>query len=453
MFKRLKILLQEELRKVTLSDRVEVATPDLHAFVARQPVFDKNNRIWGYELLYRRPDNTQSANFISGTAATASVIINGFEMVRPSLKKKQKVLINFTSDLLETQISSLLPVESCIVEILEDVQPTPEVLQSIAVIKEKGYTIALDDYVGQEHLQPFIPLSDIIKIDVLDLAPRQIAALLLNVRGTQFKGLYLAEKVEDQKTATVCRELGFSLFQGYFFSKPELLQGKRLSPSQAVRMRILSLCVGDNVDLEAVSDAVMHDPLITARFLKFINSAYFSLRQPIQSVRHALAIAGPITFMQWLCVNILTTLENSRASHDLAYLASQRAKFLESLGSKRIPGKSPGPDVSPPALFLTGLFSLLESALHVPLKEILDGIPLDDDIVNALHGKESPYSAWLKLVHLYEHGQWQECIDLAHTLGLSEKDIAKAYAKAMDWGAALFPTDSVSSREKRHFSP
>ncbi len=440
MLDRLKNLLQEELQRERKSDRAEVAAPQEHALVARQPIFDKKNTIWGYELLFRRPDNILAANITNGTVATANVIMNGFEIVRPSLKKEQKILINFTSDLLETQISSLLPAENCVVEILEDVQPTPEVLRSIAAIKSDGYTIALDDFVGQKHLRPFIPFSDIIKIDVLGLVPRQIASHLLSARGERFKGMFLAEKVEDEKTAAVCRELGFNLFQGYFFSKPEVMHGKRLSPSQAVRMHILSLCVGDYLDLDAVSDAVMHDPLITARFLKFINSAHFGLREPIKSVHHALTLVGPITFMQWLCVNVLATLENSRAARDLAYLASQRAKFLESLGSELAAKRALVPDVSAPALFLTGLFSLLESVIRVPLKEILDGVPLDAGVLNALSGKESPYSLWLTLMNLYERGEWEESVALARTLGLSEKDLTKAYSQALDWSSILFKT-------------
>lgn len=438
MLERLKNLLQEELLREKHSDQAETALPDQHTFVARQPVFEKNGLIWGYELLYRRPENTVSADVTNGTVATANVIMNGFEMVRPSLKKGQKVLINFTGDLLETQVNALLPMESCVVEILEDVQPTPVVLESVAAIKKAGYTIALDDYVGQEHLRPFIPLADIIKIDVLGLSPKKLAALLLGARGMRFRGIFLAEKVEDEKTAEFCRDLGFSLFQGYFFSRPEVIKGKKISTSQAVRMHILSLCVGDNVDLKAVSDAVLHDPLITARFLKFINSAHFGLQQSVQTVHHALALVGPVTFMQWLCVNVLANLDNSRSSHDLAYLASQRAKFLETLGGGLAAKKMLVPPVTVSSLFLIGLFSLLESVIRLPLEEILEGVPLEPDVLNALSGKESPYTPWLSLMNLYERGEWEKSLTLARTLHLTEKDLTTAYTKALDWSSIFF---------------
>ncbi len=436
MLERLKALMQEELlRKKNTSDDGVV---EQQTFVARQPVFDTHGVIWGYELLYRRPQNLQAADIDSGTVATASVIINGFETVRPSLKKTQKVLINFPGTLIETQVVTLLPAESCVVEILETVLPTPEVLESLAAIKKAGYALAVDDYVGQEHLQPFLPFADIIKVDVLGLTSRELAAQVLRLRADKYRGMLLAEKVEDEKTATLCRELGFNLFQGYFFSKPQVMRGKKISTSQAVRMHILALCVGDDVDMKAVSDAVLHDPVITARFLRFVNSAHFGLRKPIGSVHRALTLVGPITFMQWLCVNVLATLENTLVSHELAFLASQRAKFLECLGKELESRKMLPPDISVSALFLTGLFSLLESVMHMPVADILDGVPLDADVLTALTGGESVYTPWLELMNLYERGDWEASIAIARTLHLLEKDLAAAYAKALDWSSIFF---------------
>ena len=408
------------------------------SIVARQPVFDKKGAIWGYELLYRRPHNLESADISSGTVATANVIINGFETVRPTLKKNQNVLINFTGDLIETQVITLLPVESCIVEILEDVQPTPAVLEAVQAIKDAGYAVAVDDYTGQDNLQPFLPLADIIKVDVLGLTPRDITHHMLRIRGDKIGATLLAEKVEDAEVAALCRELGFSLFQGYFFSKPEIIVGRKISTSQAVRMHILGLCISDEVDIRAISDAVLHDPIITARFLRFVNSAHFGLRKPIRTVQHAMTLVGPVTFMQWLCVNVLATLENSLVSRDLAFLASQRAKFLECLGKELQIRRALTPGVSISSLFLTGLFSLLESVMRMPLVEILDGVPLDPDVFTALTGGESPYSPWLSLMNFYERGEWEESIAVARQLNLMERDLSIAYTKALDWSSIFF---------------
>lgn len=437
MLERLKTLIRDEVLLQKTSDTVEPEPEETQVIVARQPVFDKNGAIWGYELLYRKPHDVDAADIASGAVATANVIINGFETVRPSLKKTQKVLINFTGDLLETQIITLLPVETCVVEILEDVCPTPAVMEAVIAAKKAGYTIAVDDYVGQKSLEPFLPLADIIKIDVMGLPLKDVAQQMLRLRGNRYKAALLAEKVENEKSAAVCRELGFTLFQGYFFSKPEVVRGKKISPSQAIRMQIFALCVADEVDMRALSDAVQHDPVITARLLRFANSAHFGFRD-IRTVHRALTIVGTIPFMQWLCVNILASLENSQASHDLAYLASQRAKFLECLSKELALHNALPAEISVSSLFLMGLFSLLESVTHMPLDELLDGIPLDPNVLTALAGGDSPYVPWLTLMNLYERGKWEESFALARRMHLTEKNLSSAYAEALEWSSAFF---------------
>lgn len=435
MLERLKMLMQEELlhKKYTAG-----YSGGQQAIVARQPIFDESGKIWGYELLYRRPRNLEVAEISSGTVATANVIINGFETVRPSLKKTQKVLINFTSDLIETQAIKLLPPETCIAEILEDVQPTSEVLKAVIAIKAAGYTIAVDDYIGQDNLRPFLPLADIVKVDVLGLSSEELASQALRLRDDGNKSVLLAEKVEDEKIATLCRQLGFKLFQGFFYSKPEVMQGRKFSTSQALRMQILSLCIGEDMNMQAVSDAILHDPIITSRFLKFANSAYFGFRSEVTTVHRALTLVGSMTFMQWICVNVLATLENSPVSHEMAFLASHRAKFLECLGKYLAARLQLTPGLSASSLFLTGLFSLLESVMRMPLAEILDGVPLNQAVYDALLGKKSPYSVWLKLMDHYERGEWEKSISLAHTLNLTKKDLSDAYSQALEWSSLFF---------------
>lgn len=433
MLDRLRTLLQVEL----LQNQNNGESPfSGQAAVARQPVFDLAGRIWGYELLYRRPHNLETADISSGAVATASVIANGFEMVRPGIGKTQKILINFTSDMLEAQVIRLLPRDMCVVEIFEEMEPTPEAVAAIRDIKAAGYTIALDDYIGQQNLQPFLELADIVKVDVLGLPEAELMQHVMHLRCHDV--VLLAEKVEDLAMASLCRRLGFKLFQGFFFSKPEVVKGRKITASQAVRMHILTLCIGEDMDLRAISDAVLHDPVITANFLRFVNSAHFGLRGRIHSVHHALALVGPITFMQWLCVSVLATLENSPISHELAFLASQRAKFLEALGRELDMRRLLPPDITPAFLFLTGLFSLLENVMGMPLADILEGVALEPAIFTALTGGTSMYTPWCRLMDYYERGEWDKCLPIASQLHLTESDLSAAYAKAIEWSAAFF---------------
>ncbi len=404
--------------------------------VARQPIFDAQGAVWGYELLYRRPEQLDVANAYNGTIATATVIVNGYDMVRPGIRDHQKLLINFPASLIETQVLRLLPPQTCVAEVLEDVVPTPAVLAALSELKAAGYTIALDDYIGQKELADFLPLADIIKIDVLGLAPKDIMNLAGQAR--VHRCTLLAEKVEDRETAALCRRLGFSLFQGYFFSRPEVIKGRNPDGSQIARMRVLSLCVNESTPLAELAEAVLHDPVITARFLKFVNSAYFGLSNRVRTVGHALALVGRLTFAQWLCVNVLATLDSGAMAQELAFLSSQRAKFLESLGLTLRGRGMMTVEIAPHDLFLAGLFSLFESFMNMPMEKLLEGIPLNPGVADALSGKESPYTPWLKLALSYERGEWEASLPTARSLGLTEAELSAAYAEAVKWSSTFF---------------
>ena len=448
MLNRFKTLLKEQL-----SGKQNVTTPagstvqhegspksvtenNIQTIVAQQPIFDNNNSIWGYELLYRRPDAKKTAAFVDGTVATSSVIVNGFDVVRPGLRSEQKVLINFTSDLIVAQVLKLLPPQTCIAEILEDTEPTPEVIAAVHELKAAGYSIAVDDYVGQKNLLPFLPLADILKLDILALPPASIAKhveLLL-----QYPCKLLAEKVEDHETFIECRKLGFSLFQGYFFSKPELIQGRKISPSQVGQMHILAVCSKDDASISELTESIRYDPVLMLRFLKFVNSAYFEFSAEIKDIQHALSLVGRDTFMHWLCITVLAGMDSAPLSRELAYLAAQRAKFLESLAVLLKKRNCLPPNTTTHSVFLTGMFSLLESAMAIPLDNILSGIPIDHTIIAALHNESSPYQIWHSLMLSYERGEWDKAFVLAETLGLTEAELNDAYANAVQWTSTYF---------------
>ncbi len=444
MYEQIKTLISDQLRLAQNSPQAKKEDSlTRQCVVARQPIFDVKGQVWGYELLYRRPEQLDAANFHNGTIATASVIVNGYDMVRPGIREHQKLLINFPASLIETQVLRLLPPQTCVAEVLEDVEPTPAVLAALTELKEAGYTIALDDYIGQEQLAAFLPLADIIKIDVLGMESKDIMALASRARLHHCQ--LLAEKVEDQETANLCRRFGFTLFQGYFFSRPELVKGRHADGSQLARMRVLSLCVNENTPLADLAEAVLHDPVITAKFLKFVNSAYFGLPNRVRTVGHALALVGRLTFAQWLCVSVLATIDSGALAQELAFLASQRAKFLESLAlALRSRGKM-APEIVPYDLFLAGLFSLFESFMSLPMENVLEGIPLNPNVADALMGKESPCSVWLDLALRYERGDWENSIPIALSLGLTEAELSSAYAEAVKWSSVFYNGDDADA--------
>lgn len=407
------------------------------ALVARQPVFDQQGRVWGYELLFRDPSLQPGLAGKSSSAATSTVMIDGFDLMRPMLRSKQRFLINFSSEFLEAEMPAILPPDVCTIEILETVEPTQQVLKGLISLKQKGYMLALDDYVGQEHLKPFLPLVDIIKVDVLDQTEDALGRLVTSL--ADYPGKLLAEKVEDSSMVNLCRSFGFALFQGFFYSKPEVVWGKKLNPSQVTKTRLLALTASDEPDMGQITQAIAGDVYLTFKLLKFINSLYFGLPTQVRNVEHAIKLMGTQRVKQWLCVTALAEMDAAPMSQEIAYFSALRAKFLEILGSRHPGSRLQGKEF-PAKLFITGLFSMLESMLQVPLKEIFSSIALDKDIIQVLCDRSGPLASWHHLMTSYEQGLWEEVKFHARRLGLNDSDLASAYLEAGQWSTSLFGT-------------
>jgi EAL and modified HD-GYP domain-containing signal transduction protein len=410
----------------------ETSTQDT-VVVARQPIFDVSGSIWAYELLFRDPSLKPGFGGKSSHAATSSVMVEGFELMRPSLRPGQRFFINFTQEMLEAELAGILPPEFCVIEILETVPPTEDVLTGLHHLKERGYLLALDDFSGQKELLPFLPLVDIIKVEVLGHTPQQLRTL--TQRLMPFNRQLLAEKVEDLKTADLCRELRFVLFQGFFYSRAEVVRGKKLTPSQITKSRLLAYSSSDmEGDIIGVVDAISADVYMSYKLLRYVNSAFFGLTVPTTTVQHAIAILGRHKLQQWLCVTALAEMDSAPMSRELVLLSALRAKFLELLAERADGGRK---DL-PRSLFLIGLFSLLESMLQIPMQEILSTLPLEPDQADALVARKGPLAPWLNLLGAYEHGQWEDVWKIAEKLRLSHADLAFAYAEAGKWSTALF---------------
>ena len=412
------------------------------ALVARQPVFDQHDRVWGYELLFRDPSLQPGLAGKSSDVATSTVMIDGFELMRPMLRSKQRFLINFTQEFLEAELPAVLPPEVCAIEILESVYPTETVLQGLMNLKKQGYVLALDDYIGQKEMTPFLSIVDIIKVDVLGMTPDEITRIAAFL--SPYSAQLLAEKVEDRATADLCRSQGFSLFQGYFFSKAEVIWGKKLNPSQVSKARLLALTANTEPDLQQIVQAISADVYLTYKLLKYINSLYFGLPTQVQSIEHAVKLLGTQKIRQWLCVTALADMDAAPMSQEIVYTSALRAKFLEILAEKCSGCKLNGRDF-PSKLFITGLFSLLESLLRVPLKDIFSSIPLDDDVLRVLCEGDGPLALWYQLMTYYEKGQWEEVQKVSRHLGINDFDLASAYIEAGKWSTALFDIQGTSA--------
>ena len=410
------------------SPLVEGAASQATALVARKPIFDLHYKVFGYELLFRDPAMQPGFGGKTPDAASATVLTDGFELMRPTLRSGQRLFINCTEEVLESELPTLLPSEICAVEILENVKPTTAVLQAVYKLKQQGYLLALDDYIGQHKLAEFLPLVDIVKVDVSGKNEDELRRLVDAVHPCN--AMLLAEKVEDLNTMRLCRELPFSLFQGFFFAKPKLIKGKKLSPPQKIAFRLMSFAADEKNYFNNVAEAIAADVHLTYRLLRYINSVYFGLSTEIHSIKQAVTMLGQERFYSWLCVTILAELNAEPIAGELAYISALRGKFLETLALRSGNAKQQRMSAS---LLLIGLFSLMESIMNIPMEEALAPLPLEEAVREALTKGAGPYMPWLSLVNAYERGEWRAVNNFARQLELTFEDLKAGYAEAISW--------------------
>lgn len=399
-------------------------------FVARQPIFDAKEKVWAYELLFRSSGQAKTADVAEDDLATASVIADGFALAFSGMDKSRKAFINFPQRLLLDDTVYALPKEICVVEVLETITPSPEMIASLTNIKKHGYILALDDYVGQPGYEEVLRLADIVKVDVLGMEPerlRQVSASL-----GKYGCRLLAEKVEDRATYELTKQLGFSLFQGFFFSRPETMTGSKVPTPVLAKMRLLRALAGDDFDVRELARIISTDPSVSYRLLNFINSAAFSLRANIQSIGQALTLLGRQQIKQWFLAVIISDFDSSAKVQEAAYSSLQRARYLESMGKLYKSAQFPSE-----TLFLLGLFSKLDVLLAQPMDKLLQNIPLDKNVEAALLSKPSPYWSWLSLVEDIEIGNWEDVFQFLDGRELDQQSSASNYAEAITWTHTL----------------
>ena len=396
-------------------------------YVARQPIFDQDMQIWGYELLFRHSAQTTVARIDDQNEATSRVIVDGFGLVVELLAPAQKVLINYPGAMLLEGAPRALAPEVAIVEILETVQPTPEVLRACTQLKAEGYVLALDDFVGQPGFEPLLELADMVKVDVLNMEYEQLEAIVADLRRTGSMTL-LAEKVEDLAMFDQCRKLGFQLFQGFFFSRPELVSGKKLSANQVSKLRLLKELSAPDLELRQIAAIVQHDVSLSYRLLRYINSPGVGLPREITSINQAVNLLGQRKIIAWLRVLIIAEMKSTPQAGELLFLSLQRAKFLETLACSGTSTPLPSE-----GMFLLGLFSFLDAILGQPMEDILSKLVLEPRLDAALRGEDPEQRAWLDLAAACERGQWGQIQTLLGRLNLDPEQTARTLHESSLW--------------------
>lgn len=397
--------------------------------VARHPIFTADMQIWGYELLFRHAEDIQVAVFSDGEQATSQIIADGFGLAAPGLRKGSKALINFPRDALIGAAPYVLPPDRCVVEILETVKPEPEVISACQELKKRGYVLALDDFEGDPGFEPLCELVDIIKVDILGKSPRQVADIVKGVSG--YNAALLAEKVENHDVFKVCKGLGFTYFQGFFFNRPEIIPGRKLSASQVAKVKLLKELSALDTDPARLVEIIQTDLSISYRLLKYINSAFFGLQIEVTSIQRAVSMLGCQNMRQWLQVIILSDINTTDKAQELVRISVQRGRFLQLMAARvATPFDQDG-------MFLLGFFSLLDAILDQSMDTVLAEIPLDPGIKKALVDSTSTDGVWIDLLDEIDRCNWVRLTRKVSQMGLSINMVSRLSADASAWTAQV----------------
>lgn len=364
-------------------------------YIGRQPIFDRQLEVYAYELLFRSGTQNHAGEF-DGDQATSQVIVNAFiEIGLDRIVGDQLAFINLTRSFVTASAPLPFPKERVVLEILETVRPDAEVIAGVRNLIAQGYSVALDDFIFHEDLRPLLELAHIVKIDLLVTPREQLEAHVHQLRGYNVK--LLAEKIETQAEFEYCKALGFDYFQGYFLSRPNIVQGQQLPPNRLAILQLLSKLQNPDSDAGEIEKLVGQDIALSYKLLRYINSAFFALPKKIDSIRQAVVYLGTQAIKTWVTLLVVAGLGNKPT--ELVTQAMQRAKMCELLAQT---AKRPHTE----AYFTVGLFSLLEALMDSPLEKILESLPFSDDIRNALLKHEGPYGEALACVIAYEKGDF-----------------------------------------------
>jgi len=391
-------------------------------FLGRQPIFDADLDVKGYELLYRSQDMESHVN---GDQATSQVLLNSFwEMGLEKIVGPHAAFVNLTRRFILNESLIPPPSDQLVLEVLEDIEVDDELLAAVSRLKEKGYTIALDDFIYHPKLQPLVRMADIIKIDILALSHQEIDEHLFTLRKFPLK--ILAEKVETPEEFDWCKSRGFDYYQGYFLCKPRIIKGRRMPTNRVNTLRLMAELQEPDLDIKQLEQLIAQDVTMSYRLLHYINSAAFAAHD-IESIHHAIVYLGRQEICKWASLALLAGIDDKPEA--LTMTALVRAHMCELLAETN-------PQLNPSTAMMVGLFSTLDAMLDAPLEEILADIPLTEGARDALLLQEGPYANILTCTLAYEAGTW-EGIDFEDE---DQTRLISIYLRAIEWAEAMLGT-------------
>jgi len=397
-----------------------------YSYIARQPILDKDKQTLGYELLFRDgPQNTFPE--IDPEHATSRLLSDHFLSTHYETLGDKLGFVNFPYQSLINKVPTLFPSDNLVVEILEDCPPTEELLAVVKEMSQLGYKIALDDFIPSKEWRAFLPYVSIIKFDIRQVPIEKARMFILRLSGSKIQ--FLAEKVETYEEFEQAKTAGFDYFQGYFFSKPEMISRKSLEPSFMTVVQLLTEISKENINYSAIESLISKDVTMSYKLLAFVNSSSI-VKTRIQSFKQALVYLGEDKLRKFISLVALASTQDSKPDY-LYGLSIQRARYCELIGSRLNEKLESG------QAFLTGMFSLLDSLLDRPLEQILDEISVDESIKIAITQSEGVLGDILVLTKAYEKAEWDKVQQRCQAIGLDQSTLSECYDASVKWTADL----------------
>lgn len=402
-------------------------------FLGRQPILDAGQNIVAYELLFRSGWKL-TANVTNDVLATATVItntVNHFGL--DNVLDKRAGFINVSYDLLMSDVLELLPRDRIVLEILETVNIDARALRRCRELKDKGFRLALDDFEYDAEYDPLFEIIDIIKFDLIVSDSLQIEQSLKRLWRWPHIEL-LAEKVEEIGQFDRCRDLGFGLFQGYFFARPAILSGKKTNPNQLTLIRVMNQLISD-ADIKEIEATFKESPHLTFGLLRLVNSVGMSMRYKIGSLQQALVVLGRRQLRRWVQL-LLYVQDGSATTNPVMQMAATRAKTMELLSQMHADPSHASEDAMDSA-FMTGILSLVDAVLNMKMEDILVQLNLIDEVRNAVLKREGFLGQLLALMENVEKGDFAAVSALLTQLGFTATDLSQAELEALQWVTAF----------------
>lgn len=401
-------------------------------FLGRQPILDRGQNIMGFELLFRLSD-CLTANVTDYLHASASVIVDamtgfGFDEVLG----RHKGFINVNYDILMSESLELLPKDRVIIELLEMIEPTPEVVNRCRELNLNGFSLALDDHCYSKEYESLYAIVDIIKVDILQTPAPQLQEVVKELR--RWPVQLLAEKVETADQYAMCTELGFDLFQGYYFAHPVVLKKNRIDISKLTLMKLLDqILLG--ADLREIEETFKENPSLTYNLLRLVNSVAIGLKEKIKTLRHAIMVLGQQQLKRWILLALFAYRETPGLVTPLLEMAAMRGRLMELLIRKN-PALVKSGEAAESA-FMVGILSLIDVLFGVAMEDIVTQLNLSDEARQALLTRGGELGSLLLIVERIEKMDFQDLEPTMKRLGLDVDSLLDAQIQAISWTSKL----------------